>query len=75
MIGHLKSDHRMNRNHLAALRAMPSTPSSPPPGFKFRRFLAWLALWLALLARTPSARDAWFTNDSIQLDQVENPGY
>jgi hypothetical protein len=26
--------------------AMPSTPCSPPPGYNFRRLLAWLRLLL-----------------------------
>ena len=31
VIGHLKAEHRMGRNHLAPAPATPSTPCSPPP--------------------------------------------
>jgi hypothetical protein len=45
VIGHLKSEHRMGRNHLAhAVLAA--------AGYNFRRLLAWLAILLALIAHT-----------------------
>lgn len=45
VIGHLKDDHRMRRNHLAhqsgdAINAVPAA------GYNFRRLIRWLSLLL-----------------------------
>jgi transposase, IS5 family len=58
VIGHLKSDHRMNRNHLAGVAGDAVNAVLAAAGYNFRRLLAWLALWLALLAHTLRAQNA-----------------
>jgi transposase, IS5 family len=57
VIGHLKSDHRMNRNHLAGTAGDAVNAVLAAAGYNFRRLLAWLALWLALLEYTLRARN------------------
>ncbi|MBO0906580.1 hypothetical protein J1C47_23330 [Jiella sp. MQZ13P-4] len=49
VIGHLKADHRMGRNHLA--HAMGDAANAVPAaiGYNFRRILAWLKLFVAFI--------------------------
>ena len=47
VIGHLKSDHRMGRNHLAYATGDAINAVLAAAGYNFKRLLAWLALWLA----------------------------
>ena len=53
VIGHLKSDHRMGRNHLAHHAGDAANVILAAAGYNFRRLLAWLALLLSavLIAR------------------------
>jgi IS5 family transposase len=57
-IGHLKSDHRMDRNHLAGSVGDAANAVLAAVGYNFRRLLAWLAallrqLWNLLAALSP----------------------
>jgi transposase, IS5 family len=60
VIGHLKSDHRMNRNHLAGRHGDATNAVLAAVGYNFRLILRWLALlcaWIAAAIRqacTPS---------------------
>ena len=47
-IGHLKSDHRMDRNHLAHATGDATNAVLAAAGYNFRRLLAWLAVFLRL---------------------------
>lgn len=49
VIGHLKSEHRMGRNHLAHAAGDASNAVLAAVGYNFRRLLAWLAEFFALL--------------------------
>lgn len=49
VIGHLKDDHRMGRNHLAGSDGDAINPILAAVGYNFRRLLAWLGLLFALL--------------------------
>lgn len=52
VIGHLKSEHLVGRNHLAHATGDAINAIHAVAGYKFRRLLAWLALLCAfLLAR------------------------
>jgi IS5 family transposase len=55
VIGHLKAEHRMNRNHLAHTTGDASNAVLAAAGYNFRRLLAWLANWLALIHYTLGA--------------------
>ena len=52
VIGHLKAEHRMNRNHLAHAAGDAVNAILAGVGYNFRRLLAWLAIWLALILRS-----------------------
>ena len=52
VIGHMKADHRMNRNFLAHATGDAINAVLAAVGANFRRLLNWLALWLALLLCT-----------------------
>ena len=52
VIGHLKSDHRMDRCHLAGAEGDAANAVLAAAGYNYRRLLAWLALWLALILHT-----------------------
>jgi len=52
VIGHMKNEHRMGRNHLAGATGDASNAVPAAAGYYFRRLLAWLALLLALFAHT-----------------------
>jgi IS5 family transposase len=62
-IGHLKSEHRMGRNHLAHMTGDAANAVLAAAGYNFRRLLAWLRLFLR----------AWLTaiiaNANPPLDQ------
>jgi transposase, IS5 family len=49
VIGHLKADHRMGRNHLAHTAGDAANVVLAAAGYNFRRLLKWLALLCALL--------------------------
>lgn len=49
VIGHLKAEHRMGRNHLAHTQGDAANAVLAAAGYNFRRLLAWLALLCALL--------------------------
>ena len=61
VIGHLKSEHRMGRNHLAHSAGDAANAVLAAAGYNFRRLLAWLALFcatiLAALARLNSSQN------------------
>lgn len=52
VIGHLKSDHRMDRNHLAHRGGDAANAVLAAVGYNFRLLLAWLATLLRLLFLT-----------------------
>lgn len=47
VIGHLKDNHRMDRNHLAGRSGNAANAVLAAIGYNFRRLLAWLRLWLS----------------------------
>ena len=49
VIGHLKSDHRMDRNQLAHAAGDAINAVLAAAGYNFRRLLAWLALLLSVI--------------------------
>ncbi|WP_167858777.1 IS5 family transposase, partial [Methylobacterium nonmethylotrophicum] len=49
VIGHLKDDHRMGRNHLAGAHGDAANAVLAAVGYNFARILAWLRLLLSLL--------------------------
>lgn len=51
VIGHLKAEHRLARNHLAQATGDAIDLTLAAAGYNFRRLLAWLALLWALLLR------------------------
>jgi IS5 family transposase len=55
VIGHMKGDHRMGRNHLAHAAGDAINAVLAAAGYNFRRLLAWLALLLALITHTQRA--------------------
>lgn len=57
VIGHLKAEHRMGRNHLAHAQGDAANAVLAAAGYNFRRLLAWLALLCALLLAAPSDAD------------------
>ena len=65
LIGHLKDDHRMGRNHLAGSAGDAINPILAAVGYNFRRLLAWLGLLFALLR-------ILFTRN-IRIDQAVAP--
>lgn len=59
VIGHLKSDHRMDRNCLAGQAGDAMNVVLTAAGYNFRRILAWFslllsAIWMALIAASQS---------------------
>jgi IS5 family transposase len=50
VIGHLKADHRMDRNHLAHTSGDVTNPILAAIGYNFRRVLTWLKLLRAFIA-------------------------
>ena len=58
VIGHLKSDHRMDRNHLAGRAGDAANAVLAAVGYNFRLLLAWLVAFLRLvLGRSCGALD------------------
>ena len=49
VIGHLKSEHRMDRNYLAGRHGDASNAILAAVGYNFRRLIRWLTLLLALV--------------------------
>ena len=69
VIGHAKSDHRMDRNYLAgeagdAINAMLATA-----GYNFRRCLAWFRLLLTIIWTALTAQQSSRATYSSRLDQ------
>ena len=56
VIGHLKADHRMGRNHLAHAAGDAINAVLAAVGYNFRRLLAWLAILCAMILCTLGAR-------------------
>lgn len=59
VIGHLKDDHRMGRNHLAHIQGDAVNAILAAIGCNFRRILAWIAfvyavIWVVLAPPTAS---------------------
>jgi IS5 family transposase len=61
VIGHLKAEHRMGRNHLAGSQGDAVNALMAAVGYNFRLLLAWLAALLCLL--WPAVVDANETKD------------
>jgi IS5 family transposase len=57
VIGHLKAEHRMGRNHLAHATGDAGNAILAAVGYNFRRLLAWLALLLTLIAAALASRN------------------
>jgi transposase, IS5 family len=55
VIGHMKQDHRMHRNHLAHAAGDAINAVLDAAGYNFRRILNWLRLLLAWIVCTPCA--------------------
>ena len=55
VIGHLKAEHRMGRNHLAHTAGDAINAVLAAAGYNFRRLLAWLATLVAFILYTLSA--------------------
>ena len=53
VIGHAKSDHRMDRNFLIGSHGDANNAVLAAAGYNFRRLLAWLRLLLRLLLARP----------------------
>jgi IS5 family transposase len=49
VIGHLKNEHRMDRNYLAGRHGDASNAILAAVGYNFRRLIRWLTLLLALI--------------------------
>ena len=49
VIGHLKSDHRMDKNHLAHAAGDAINAVLAAASYNFRRLLAWLAFLLSAI--------------------------
>jgi transposase, IS5 family len=60
VIGHLKSEHRMDRNYLAGRNGDASNAILAAVGYNFRRLIRWLTLLIALvlLAISPPPKSA-----------------
>lgn len=58
VIGHLKAEHRMGRNHLAHAAGDAINVVLAAAGYNFRRLLAWLALLLSAILTTLAASQA-----------------
>jgi IS5 family transposase len=56
VIGHLKEDHRMDRNYLAHRQGDATNAILAAAGYNFRRLLRWLKLLLRLLIHALSPR-------------------
>ena len=56
VIGHLKADHRMGRNHMAHAERDAINAVLAAVGYNFRSLLAWLALLCALILCTLCVR-------------------
>ena len=52
VIGHMKHDHRMGRNHLAHAAGDAINAVLAAAGYNFRRILAWIRLLLAWIIYT-----------------------
>lgn len=66
VIGHLKADHGMGRNHFAGSIGDALNAVLAAVGYNFRRILNWLGLWLALIQAVLSARSPHI--DPVQAD-------
>jgi hypothetical protein len=48
VIGHVKAEHRMGRNHLAGRAGDAANPILVAVGYNFRRLIAWLAAFVCI---------------------------
>lgn len=65
LIGHLKQDHRLGRNHLAGRRGDAVNAIMAAVGYNFRRILAWItALLCALVALSVALRQPLQSNQT-----------
>jgi IS5 family transposase len=55
VIGHMKQDHRMSRNHLAHANGDAINAVLAAAGYNFRRILNWLKILLAWIIHTLGA--------------------
>ena len=74
VIGHMKNEHRMGRNHLAHAGGDAINAVLAAAGYNFRRLLAWLKLLLAWIVYTlcvhknsGSLRQWFFTDDELSF--------
>ena len=58
VIGHLKTEHRMGRSHLAHATGDATNVVLAAAGYNFRRLLAWLALLLSVILITLASTQA-----------------
>ena len=56
VIGHVKSDHRMDRNYLAGTHGDAANAVLAAAGYNFSRLLEWLALLLSIILATLTPR-------------------
>jgi len=56
VIGHLKEDHRMDRNYLAHRQGDAANAILAAAGYNFRRLLRWLKFLLRLVIHALSPR-------------------
>ena len=69
-IGHLKSEHRMGRNHLAHAEGDAANAVLAAAGYNFRRLIAWLAVPFAPLGRNDNRRPVIAKIQSCRLTRV-----
>ena len=69
VIGHLKDEHRMDRNYLAARRGDANNAVLAAVGYNFRRLIRWLRIFCASswrcssLSQTARLKKPFFTDD------------
>jgi IS5 family transposase len=61
VIGHLKEDHRMGRNHLAGTIGDAINAVLAAVGYNFRRILAWIRFCVAIICA------------ALALSKAQNP--
>lgn len=66
VIGHAKSDHRMDRNYLKGQQGDAINAVLAAAGYNFRRLLAWLKTFLRLML------DAVTQADAVRLSPIES---
>jgi IS5 family transposase len=82
VIGHLKEDHRMDRNYLAHRHGDLNNAVLAAAGYNFRRLIRWLRIllrvFLAMLLAPPNTRGGqtrlFFTDDFISIERCHRHG-